>query len=65
MSPPHTGPVLKGHLHQVRQHVLGVQGDPAQVSVLLDEVEELGRVGHPESKRPCDVLLFLGAERIP
>lgn len=41
------------------EDVLGVQRDAAQVSVLLDEVEQLGGVGHPEGERSCDVLLLL------
>lgn len=41
------------------EDVLGVQRDAAQVSVLLDEVEQLGGVGHPERQRSCDVLLLL------
>lgn len=39
--------------------VLGVQCDATQVSVLLDEVEQFGGVGHPESQRSCNVLLLL------
>lgn len=41
------------------EDVLGVQRDATQVPVLLDEVEQLRGVGHPESQRACDVLLFL------
>lgn len=41
------------------EDVLGVQRDAVQVSVLLDEVEELRGVGHPESQRSRDVLLLL------
>lgn len=39
--------------------VLSVQSDAVQVSVLLDEVEQLGSVGHPESQSSRDVLLLL------
>lgn len=41
------------------EDVLGVQRDAIQVSVLLDEVEQLGGVGHPESQRSGNVLLLL------
>lgn len=41
------------------EDILGVQRDAVQVSVLLDEVEELRGVGHPESQRSRDVLLLL------
>lgn len=50
---------LEGHLHQVGEDVLGIQRDAVQVSVLLDEVEELRGVGHPEGQRSRDVLLLL------
>ena len=56
------GFLLKGHLYQVCQDVLCIQCDPTEVSVLLDEVEQLRRVGHPEGKGPCNVLLFLQTE---
>lgn len=46
----------------MRQDVLCIQRDPTEVSVLLDEVEQLGCVGHPEGKGPCNVLLFLQTE---
>lgn len=41
------------------EDVLGVQRDATQVSVLLDEVQQLGGIGHPESQRSRDVLLLL------
>lgn len=41
------------------QDVLGVQRHTVQVSVLLDEVEQLGGIGHPESQRSCNILLLL------
>ena len=41
------------------EDVLGVQRDAAQVSVLLDEVEQLRGVGHPEGQSSGDVLLLL------
>ncbi|PWA27392.1 hypothetical protein CCH79_00000603 [Gambusia affinis] len=37
--------------------------DAAQVPVLLDEVQQLGGVGHPESQCSRDVLLFLEMHR--
>lgn len=39
--------------------VLGIQRDTVQVSVLLDEVQQLGGIGHPESQSSCNVLLLL------
>ena len=50
---------LEGHLHQVGQDVLAVQCDPAQILVLLGEIQELGGIGHPERQGPRDVLLLL------
>lgn len=43
----------------MREDVLGVQRDAAQVFVLFDEVEKLGGVGHPESQSTSDVFLLL------
>lgn len=50
---------LEGHLDEVREDVLGVQRDAAQVFVLLDEVEQLRGVGHPEGQSAGDVFLLL------
>lgn len=41
------------------EDVLGVQRDATQVSILLDEIEQLGGVGHPESQCSRDILLLL------
>lgn len=46
------------------KHVLGIHCDPAEVSVLLDEVEKLGGICHPEGKCPCNILLLLQTEGI-
>lgn len=43
----------------MRKDVLGVQRDPAQVFVLLDEVEQLRGVSHPEGQGAGDVFLLL------
>lgn len=50
---------LEGHLDQMGEDVLGVQRDATQVSVLFDEIEQLGGIGHPESQCSRDVLLLL------
>lgn len=50
---------LESHLNQMGQDVLGVQRHTVQVSVLLDEVEQLRGIGHPESQRSCNILLLL------
>lgn len=41
------------------EDVLGVQRNATQVSVLFDEIEQLGGIGHPESQCSRDVLLLL------
>lgn len=50
---------LEGHLDEVREDVLCVQRDAAQVFVLLDEVEQLRGVGHPEGQSASDIFLLL------
>lgn len=50
---------LESHLNQMGEDVLGIQCNAIQVSVLLDEVEQLWGVGHPECQCSCNVLLLL------
>ena len=50
--------VTERQLHSLRQHLLRLARVRAHVSVLLNEVQQLRRVRHPERER-CRVLLTL------